>query len=61
VHSLLLSFEGTQPLGRQAYIKDNIKMDLKEIGYEDVEWFHLAHSRVQWRIAVNTVMNLRVS
>jgi hypothetical protein len=34
-------------------------MDLREIGWEDVDWVHLAQDRDQWRAAVNTVMNLR--
>jgi hypothetical protein len=39
---------------------DNTKMDLKETGYEGVEWIHLAQATVQWRAFVNTVMNLCV-
>jgi hypothetical protein len=35
--------------------EDNIRMDLMEIGWEDVDWMHL----VQNRALVNTVMNLR--
>jgi hypothetical protein len=38
----------------------DIKMDLKEIGYEDVDWIHLAHDWEQWRTLMNTVMNLWV-
>jgi hypothetical protein len=40
--------------------EDNIKMDLREIGLEDVYWIHLAQNRLQWRTLVNTAMNLRV-
>jgi hypothetical protein len=40
---------------------DNIKIDLKEIESEDVDWMHLAGDRDQWRDLVNTIMNLRVS
>jgi hypothetical protein len=36
---------------------DNIKMDLREIGWD---WIHLAQDMEQWRALVNTVMNLRV-
>jgi hypothetical protein len=39
---------------------DNIKMDLKEIGWDGVDWIDLAHDRDQWRALVDTVMNLRV-
>jgi hypothetical protein len=38
----------------------NIKMYLKEIRYEDVDWIHLAQDRDQCRALGNTVMNLRV-
>jgi hypothetical protein len=40
---------------------DNIKMDLREIGWDDVDWTDLAQDRGQWRAFVNTVMNLRVT
>jgi hypothetical protein len=36
-------------------------MDLREIGWNGVEWVDLAQDRDQWRALVNTVMNLRVS
>jgi len=36
-------------------------MDLKEVGWEDVDWFKLTKERFQWRAVVNTVINLRVS
>jgi hypothetical protein len=35
-------------------------MDLREIGFEDVDWIHLAQDRDTWWALVNTVMNLRV-
>jgi hypothetical protein len=37
-----------------------IKMDLREIGFGDVDWIHWAQDRDRWRDLVNTVMNLRV-
>jgi hypothetical protein len=40
---------------------DNIKIPLREIGWEDMDWIDLAQGRDQWRALVNTVMNLRVS
>jgi hypothetical protein len=40
--------------------EDNTKMDLKEIGWGDMNWIHLAQDIVQWRALVNTVMNLRI-
>jgi hypothetical protein len=39
---------------------DNIKMDLREIVWDDVDWIELAQDRDQWRALVNKVMNLRV-
>jgi hypothetical protein len=39
---------------------DNIKIDLREIGWDDVDWIDLAQDMGQWRALVNTVMNLRV-
>jgi hypothetical protein len=35
-------------------------MDLKEIGYERVEWIHLAHDTVRRWVHVNKVTNRRV-
>jgi predicted nucleotidyltransferase len=35
-------------------------MDLREIGWDDVDWIELAQNRDQARDLVNTVMNLRV-
>jgi hypothetical protein len=42
-------------------MEDNIRMGLRQIGREDVDWMHLAQVRDQWRDVVNTVMNLRVT
>jgi hypothetical protein len=39
---------------------DNIKMDLREIGWNDMDWIDLAQNMDQWRALVNTVMNLPV-
>jgi hypothetical protein len=39
---------------------DNIKLDLGEMGWDDVDWVDLAQDRDHWRALVNTVMNLRV-
>jgi hypothetical protein len=53
--------EGKGPLGRpRRRWVDNIRMDLREIGGDDVDWIHLAQDRDRWRALVNTVMNLRV-
>jgi hypothetical protein len=53
--------EGRRPLGRpRRRWEDNIKMDLGEIWFGDVDWINLAQDRDRWRALVNTVMSLRV-
>jgi hypothetical protein len=53
--------EGKRPLGRpRRRWVDNIKMDLREIRWDGMDWIELAQDREQWRALVNTVMNLRV-
>jgi hypothetical protein len=53
--------EGKIPLGRPRHRwLDNIKMDLREIGWDDMDWFKLVQDRDQWRALVNTVINLWV-
>jgi hypothetical protein len=39
---------------------DNIKTDLREIGWEGMDWIDLDQDSDQWRALVNAVMNLRV-
>jgi hypothetical protein len=39
---------------------DNIKMDLREIRWDGVDWIDMAQDRDQWRALANMVMNLRV-
>jgi hypothetical protein len=54
--------EGKRPLGRtRCKWLNNIKMDLREIGWDGVDWFDLAEDTGPWRALVNTVMNLRGS
>jgi hypothetical protein len=53
--------EGKRSLGRPGHRwVDNIKMDLREIGWYGVDWIDMAQDRNQWRALVNTVLNLRV-
>jgi hypothetical protein len=53
--------EGKRPLGRPRHRwVDNVKIDLREIGWGCMNWIDLAQDRNQWRALVNTVMNLRV-
>jgi hypothetical protein len=59
---LVVKAEGKRPLGRpRRRWVDNIKMDLREIGRDGVDWIDLVQDRDQWRALVNTAMNLRVS
>jgi hypothetical protein len=53
--------EGRRPLRRpRCRWEDNIKMDLREIGIDEVNWIWLAQDRVQWWAFVNIVMNIWV-
>jgi hypothetical protein len=49
-----------RPLGRpRRRWEDNIKLDLREIGFDGANWIELAQNKVRWRAFVNTMMNLR--
>jgi hypothetical protein len=53
--------EGKRPLGRpRRRWVDNVKKDLREIGWDGMDWIALAQDRDQWRALVKKVMNLRV-
>jgi hypothetical protein len=39
---------------------DNIKMDLREIEWDGVDWIDMIQDRNQWRALLYTVLNLRV-
>jgi hypothetical protein len=53
--------EGKRPLGRpRRRWVGNITMDLREIGWDDVDWITIVQDRDQCRAIVNTVSNLRV-
>jgi hypothetical protein len=50
--------ERRRPLGRpRRRWVDNIKMDLREIGWDSMDWIDLAQARDQWRVLENTIMN----
>jgi hypothetical protein len=58
---LVGKLEGRRPLGRsRRRCENNIKMDLREIGWGGMDWIDLAWDREKWSALVNTVMNLRV-
>jgi hypothetical protein len=51
--------EGKSPLRRPLHRwEDNIRLDFREMGWEGVDWIHLAQYRDQWQALVSTVMNL---
>ncbi|KAJ4429745.1 hypothetical protein ANN_21949 [Periplaneta americana] len=51
----------TRPLRRpRRKWEDNIKMDLREVGYDDRDWINLAQDRDRWRAHMRAAMNLRV-
>jgi hypothetical protein len=53
--------EGRRPLGRpRRRWVDNIRKDLEEVRWGDVDWIGLAKDRNRWRALVNSVLNLRV-
>jgi hypothetical protein len=39
---------------------EDIKMDLREIAWDGVDWIDMAQDRDQWRALLNTVLNVRV-
>jgi hypothetical protein len=58
---LVGELEGKRPLGspRRRWV-DNIKIDLGDVGWDNVDWIGLAKNRDKWSALVNEVMNLRV-
>ena len=53
--------DGKKPLRRpRRRWKDNIKMDLQEVGCGGMDWIELAQDRDRWRTPVIALMNLRV-
>jgi hypothetical protein len=61
-YSILVGMlEGKTPLRRlRSRWEDNIRMDLREIVWEGLDWIQLGQDRVQWRAPANSLMNLRV-
>jgi hypothetical protein len=58
---LVVKPEEKRPLGRpRRRCVDNIRMDLGEVGWGDVDWISLAQDTNRWRDLVNLVLNLRV-
>jgi hypothetical protein len=58
---LVEKLEGRRPLARpRRRWLDNIRMDLVEVGWGDVDWIGLAQDRDKWRNLLDSVLNLRV-
>jgi len=49
--------EGERPLGRPISRWEDIRIDLRETGWEVVDWMNLTQDRDQWRNFVSTVTN----
>ena len=53
--------EGKKSLGRPGRRwEGNIKMDLKKVVWEGMDWIYLVQGRDRWQVFVNAVMNIRV-
>jgi hypothetical protein len=53
--------ESKRPLRRPRRRRvDNIKIDLREIEWDGMDWINLAQDRDQWRALMNMVMSLLV-
>jgi hypothetical protein len=53
--------EGRRPLGRpRRRWLNNIKIDLVDVGWGDVDWIGLSQDRHRWRVLVNSILNIRV-
>jgi hypothetical protein len=53
--------EWERQLGRsRSRWEDNMRMNLREIGSEGLDWSHLSQVRDQWRALINMIMNFRV-
>jgi len=51
--------EGKNPLGRPKRRWEDTRRNLRETGWEGVDWNHLAQVRDRWWALVDTVVNLR--
>jgi hypothetical protein len=59
---LVVKPEENRPLGRpRRRWVDNIRMDLLELGWGDMDWIGVAQDRSRLRTLVNSVLNLRIT
>jgi len=62
VHKVLVRKPEEKKLpGRPSRRWEDNRLDLEEMGLEDVDWIHLTLDRDQWWALVNTVINRRVT
>jgi hypothetical protein len=60
-NTLLGKPEGNRPPGIHRHRwEDDIRIELREIGSQGVDWIYLAQDKKQWRSLVNMLMNFRV-
>jgi hypothetical protein len=60
IQGLVGRHDWKRPFGRpRSRWDDNVKIDLQEVGWGDMNWIDLARDRDRWRGLVNAVMNLR--
>ena len=52
--------EEKRPLGRPRQRKEDIKMDIKDVGWEGVDWTDMAQDKDTYWALVKAVLNLQV-
>ena len=53
--------DGKRPFLRPRHrVKDDIKMDFQDVGWESMDWRALAQDRDRWRVLLNAVMGFWV-
>jgi hypothetical protein len=58
---LVGKLEGKKPLGRpRRWWMDNVELNLREIGWDGMDWIDVAQNRDHLRSLVNTAMNLLI-
>jgi len=57
---LVEELKGREHLKNLGVDGNNIRMDLREIGWKDMDWMYLDQDRDQWRALMNTEINFQV-
>jgi hypothetical protein len=59
---LVVKTKGKRPLGKPVHgLEGNLKTDLKEIRWEDMDWIYLAEDKDKWQALMNVTVELLVS